>query len=277
MPQQGVPMRVLVPVDGSEQSDEILSVVDRLPQLRGMELVVVQVVPPGSRPQAIDAACAHLQAIVQRVRPAGLSCEPLVVVGDPAEEVLRLVRLLRPALVTLATRGGGGSAAARGSVAAKVLERCPSTLLLCSADVLPLDPGGGFSRILVPLDGSATSERILEPVEELAREHRAEVLLLHVGPYEARPEETLARLEGPHGRLAAAGLKVRSLAAAGDPARAIIDLVEREHAELLAMCSHGRSDASGRWFGSTADAVLHQVTCPLLVVRVAQPRNGAGG
>lgn len=272
-----MPMRVLVPVDGSERSDEVLSVVDRLPQLRGMELVVVQVVPPGSRPQAVDAACAHLQAIAQRVRPQGLACEPLVVVGDPAEEVLRLVRLLRPALVTLATHGGGDSSAARGSVAEKILERCASTLLLCSSDVLPLDPGGGFSRILVPLDGSATSERILEPVEELARQHRSEVLLLHVGPYDARQGDTLARLEGPQGRLQAAGLKVRALAAAGDPAAAIVDLAAREHADLLAMCSHGRSDASGgRAFGSTADAVLHQVTCPLLVVRVARPRDGAG-
>lgn len=267
-------MRVLIPVDGSERSDRILSVIDRLPQLRGSELVVVQVVPgpdPEREPGAVDLALEHLRGIARRQRSTGLRVEPLVVVGDAAEEVLRLARLVQPALVAMAMHGTGASAALRGAVAERVLERCPAPLLLCNDAVLPLDPTGGFNRILVPLDGSSTSALVLDPVEEIAQDNRSEVLLLHVDPQGERAEDALSELEGPRRRLVAAGVKVRALPALGDPATAIVDAAARENVDLLAMTSHSHSGTSRQWFGSVAGEVVRHVPCPLLVVRVARP------
>ncbi len=267
-------MRVLVPVDGSPVSHRILSVVDRLPRLRETEVVLAQVVaaPDPARPAGeVDEAVAHLARVADEVRRSGLRLEPFVLAGDPAEEVLRLARVVGPALLVMATHGEGDSSAARGAVAERVLERCPCPLLLCSRSALPLDPALGFRRILVPLDGTATSATILEPVEELAREHRSEVVLLHVDPYEDDRAGSLAELEGARARLAAAGVEVRTLAATGDPATAIVDAVRSEVVELLAMTSHSQGGAAKRWFGSVADAVIRHVDCPLLVVRVARP------
>lgn len=261
-------MRTLVPVDGSERSDLILSVVDRLPQLRAMELVLLHIVPP-ERGVDAAAATAHVRKLAAQLRRGAVGAvTPLVVVGDPAEQVLEVTNLIRPTLVTMATGGGRDG---KGSVAQQVLERCPAPLLLANHQALPIDPATGFAKILVPLDGTATSARILEPVEALALDHRSEVLLLHVDPQEADPAGAARELEPYRARLAAAGVHVRVVSRRGDEAAEILDVAQREAVDLLAMTSHSQSGTARHWFGSVAGAVASRAPCPLFVLRVAKP------
>ena len=52
----------------------------------------------------------------------------------------------------------------------------------------------------------------------------------------------------------------------GPVVQAIIDAVEREGADLIALASHGRSGLSRVFYGSVAAGVLHRVDRPLLLI-----------
>lgn len=254
--------RLLVPLDGSERGDQILTFLDRMvPELRARELVLLRVLTESS---SKDVARGKLDATARRLAASGLKPVPLVVVGDdPAVEVVKVAELTRPWLVTLSTHGEGDSNAPRGSVAARVVEACPAPLLLVGRQALPIDPGPGLSRILVALDGSQAVASILPFVVELARPSNAEVVLLHV---DRGGKEGPADLDAARERLRQEDVeRVRTLTASGDVAGALLDVARREGVDLLALGARGRTAGGG--LGSVARAVAQRCDCPLLLVR----------
>ena len=69
---------------------------------------------------------------------------------------------------------------------------------------------------------------------------------------------------------------VRVRVAVGAPALHILEVAEEEKADLIALSTHGRSGFS-RWaFGSVAEQVLRNASCPLLVKRTAGFLEDAG-
>jgi nucleotide-binding universal stress UspA family protein len=150
-----------------------------------------------------------------------------------------------------------------------------------------------YKRILVPLDGSERSESILPFVEEIAGPADTEVILLTVAtlpaglsvlksgvvfPDEveavrAKAERALATIKG---KLDTRGLRVRVLvtvAAASEVAGEICRVAREEHADLIAMSTHGRTGASRLVFGSVAEGVAKAAPLPLLMIRMAAVSN----
>lgn len=68
------------------------------------------------------------------------------------------------------------------------------------------------------------------------------------------------------------GVTVTPIELAGDPARALLDLAEREHVELIALGSHGYGMWKRFLLGSVASKVLRLATCSVLVVRPVRER-----
>lgn len=277
--------RILVPLDGSLLGDRILTFVDRLPDRAGLDLVLVRVVEPavGDERWEEEVALAqqHLRAVEAGLRERRLRASHFVTSGEPVERILEAVRLLDPSLVAMSTRGRGGlGRALRGSVAERVLRECPVPLLVGNPASLPLDPGQGFARILVPLDGSELAARVLPLVVPLARTHQAEVVLLRVENFE-RPgalehlmteDETAATLAPFAARLRADGVpRVRCLGRVGGEAARILETVDREAVDLVAMTTHGRSGVARLWWGSVAEEVVRRCAAPLLLLRSAAP------
>jgi len=63
------------------------------------------------------------------------------------------------------------------------------------------------------------------------------------------------------------GIAVRSEVLLGQPAEEIIDYAKDQGADLIVMCTHGRSGL-GRWvFGSVTEKVLRGAKTPVLVIR----------
>lgn len=267
---------VLVPVDGSEPSERILSLIDRLPH-RDLKVVLLQVIPraptSAGKGAAFDRVFAYLEGLERRLRDRGVQAVHMATVGDPAAQILDATEVVRPAFVAMATHGRGGLARTlRGSVAEAVLERCPVPLLLANPAALPLDPASGFARILVPLAVEPASARVLPYVATLAAAHQARVVLLHVGNAE-RPASVGEALLAPHrARLLEDGVAdVEVRAVVGDPAQAIEAEQQRVAADLLVLGSHSRRQGATRWLGTVSQAVLRRVGCPLLLIRVATP------
>jgi nucleotide-binding universal stress UspA family protein len=259
--------RLLVPLDGSERGDQVLTFLDRMvPELRATELVLIRVVTEGA---AIDVARERLEATARRHRSAGLKVRTLTILADdPASTILEVAALVRPSLVSLSTQGAGQTKHHRGSVAAKVVERCPVPVLVVGRQALPLDPGPGLSRVLVALDGSRGADAVLPVVGQLARPSDAEVVLLTVEGGEGDGDGGGAGvdLEVARAKLMQEGVdRVRVLRAKGDVAPALLEVARREAVDLLAMGARGRTGGEG--LGSVASAVAQGCDCPLLLAR----------
>lgn len=144
-------------------------------------------------------------------------------------------------------------------------------------------------RILAPLDLIALSEEKLPIIEEYARALDAEVLLLHVLPRRAQnlpqrgdpaadpgvsPEEAGARtfLDTIAARLHASGIAARPLVQFGPVAEAILGLAREQGVGLIILGSNVRRGLPRLILGGSAEAVVRDAPCPVLLVRPALDR-----
>ena len=144
----------------------------------------------------------------------------------------------------------------------------------------------GYKKILVPLDGSVTSEGILPEIEKLASAFKASICLLYVVPnlifpgtmetvvqYETiaeaftkEGEEYLRKIEK---RLKDKGFTVEGLLQQGNEAQRILEQAGRADIDLIAMSTHGRSGVSHWLLGSVTEKIVRHATKPVLLVRSA--------
>jgi nucleotide-binding universal stress UspA family protein len=64
-----------------------------------------------------------------------------------------------------------------------------------------------------------------------------------------------------------------SVELANDISGAIMDVVEREHIDMVVISTHGISGWHPLVFGSIAEKVIKLVQCPLLLLRSAKPET----
>lgn len=141
-----------------------------------------------------------------------------------------------------------------------------------------------FKRILVPLDGSARAESALPVAARIARATGGSLLLAQVispppdysGGLVMAPmlnEQTIeiemSESTGYLKRIAAqlAGVETRVEVSFGTIARQLLITAETYGADLIVICSHGRTGFT-RWaLGSVARTLVHQSAVPVLVLR----------
>jgi nucleotide-binding universal stress UspA family protein len=143
-----------------------------------------------------------------------------------------------------------------------------------------------YQTILVPLDGSKRAEAILPQVESLARQHNAKVIFLEVvkpqGLYvppkpgqiefdslDERPRLKKVRryLEVKQGFFQTKGLKAEIRAEEGPIVATIVNVADREQADLIVMTSQGRTGWSRLFHGSVAADVLDQADQSVLLIQ----------
>ena len=138
-----------------------------------------------------------------------------------------------------------------------------------------------LTKILVPIDFSERSLGAVHYAKALAVRFGSEITLLHVlappryefGTLEAggsilselymnRSAQVAEELDGfQAGELA--GLNVRRLVLEGDPARAIVELADKEQTGLIVMPTHGYGPFRRFILGSITAKVLHDADCPV--------------
>jgi nucleotide-binding universal stress UspA family protein len=137
-----------------------------------------------------------------------------------------------------------------------------------------------YQRILVPLEHSPTDVFILEHVRRLARHLGASLVLIHVADgWAARNVESLNLRESEEMRddreylerlateLTTDGLSTEAVLANGEPAREITAAAVRERCDLIAMATHGHKFIGDVVYGSVANAVRHETSIPVLLLR----------
>ncbi|RXH55880.1 universal stress protein [Granulicella sibirica] len=155
-------------------------------------------------------------------------------------------------------------------------------------------PGSTFQpkKILVPMDFSVSSIAALATASQIALQFRAEIYLLHVIPmlpvvtglefptaFYPR-QEFLADAEKDSGKrfadfvtnLSNQGVQAFSKVEVGnDVVGNVLLMLEREHADLLVISTHGMSGWRPVVFGSIAEKVVKLAECPVLLLRSEKP------
>lgn len=143
-----------------------------------------------------------------------------------------------------------------------------------------------YKRILVPVDGGATSMRGLGEALKLAKENKAKLCLLHVveeyaviaAPEMGASIAPLLESMRAGGRKALAAVARRAHAAGTRPecvlvedfggrvADAIVKQAKKWRADLIVMGTHGRRGVQRALLGSDAELVLRYSPVPVLLV-----------
>jgi nucleotide-binding universal stress UspA family protein len=300
-----VKSRILVPLDGSRLAEQALSCAMTLGRGLPAELVLFRAVSiPSDVQEALDKAGLRAEPLMERLETeaneyleamshllseTGLSFSHVVRHGLAADAILDFFEQSDIELIVMASHGYTGIKRwAHGSVAERVLQKASAPLLLVRAREAAskeLPEASPCRRILVPLDGSRVAEQVLPAVTPIARALGCEVTLFQVpivyasgsligewhlplqGDFETPDQVAQDYLDHLASDLRNLGIEASTATWVGPVAESIIDYAKVNDADLIAMCTHGRTGLA-RWaLGSVADRVLRAGDKPILLVR----------
>lgn len=135
-----------------------------------------------------------------------------------------------------------------------------------------------YQTILVTLETTPTDRTVIEHIKKLAKVLGSRVVLLHVatgipaqfhGPDAAgqEVEQDRAYLQRVQREFEADGIPTQSELAYGDPVSQIIQWIEKNPCDLVAMSTHGHKFLADLFVGTTASRVQHNISVPVLLIR----------
>jgi len=290
--------RILVPLDGSQWSEEVLPYVAQIAgAFKGSVTLMGAIHNPATwvdflmqidSGREVDLARSYLEHQRKEFADRGIEGETNIAVvhGEPAQAILDYAKVDHSDLIAMTTHGRSGVTRwAWGSVADKVLHSTDLPLLL----VRPMEddsqkPAQAIRKILVPLDGSELSQSVLPFAETLVKALGASVVLFHAAapPVLAYPGAEMISMDQPvwdtieeearkfvreaTARLAAKGIQATGIACVGQAIDGILAAAADESVGLIVMSTHGRSGVGRLVMGSVADAVVRRASVPVLVV-----------
>ena len=283
--------KIIVPLDGPNRAEIVLPYVAAMAIAFNAEVTLVTA-NEQELPDKNEMLQSYLKRVVEELKnmvnkhPA-LTVSTDVLTGKPAEEILKLAAQKKADLVIIAGHGAsGGNPQLLGNIATKILAASNRPVLLVrEMGTLVAKPDDLIKRILVPLDGSQTSEGSIKTVETMAARLNAEIVLFQaiepvryipgfetmvpnvVLPSDDEIKRSAAKyLNGIEKPLMQNGIKTSIVITSDAPAQAIIDYADSGSIDLIAMTTHGFSGIK-RWvFGSTTEKVLQASTKPVLVI-----------
>lgn len=290
---------ILVPLDGSDFSEQALPVAIALARRAGASLRLIHVYQPlngypGEIPPLEDSGDIdtrdylwhYLESFAQKSRDAGVETRRDLLSGGAVAGITAALHSGGEDLIVMTTHGRGGLARTwLGSTADGLVRQARVPVLLLRPAGEGVDPQAEpiWRRVLVPLDGSTLSERIMPPAVDLAKLLGARVTLTTVvhpaetaGAAQAREsaERKQLRIDPAHGYLEDIACQIRGQVAIdthvhehGSAAPGILAAAAEVGADLIAMATHGRSGLTRLLLGSVADKVLRATTLPILLHR----------
>lgn len=244
-------------------------------------------------PQDRDELLAAMKRFADTEGGSTVPVEFEVAEGHVAGEIVARAHALPADLVVIGTHGRSGfERLVLGSVAERVLRKAECPVLSVPRDVGDVVPAPPvlFKRILCAVDFSDSSMHALNYAMSLAQEADAQLTVLHVidvppsvslslhetmldvphtlNEYIASAEEDRrARLKEAIPDTVGAYCTVDTRLATGKPYREILRVASEVQSELIVMGIHGRGAADLLFFGSTAQHVVRQASCPVLTLR----------
>jgi nucleotide-binding universal stress UspA family protein len=277
---------VLVPLDGSRAAESVLTEAIRLAGPRGDIVLMrdigrvthVDMTEGTAEARAVQSSDEYLADRVSTLERAGLRARAeTFVLQDPAYAIDEAARIFDVDFIACHTDGRSGlRRMIRPSVAWAALTHSPVPVLIQRDGGAGIDVGASnrVLTILVPLDGSDTSETAIPIAQLLAAEWGAKVVLARVILVLADAGEAARFREEDEQKTQEylAGLAdlwpqpVSTVVASGNVVDTLEETVRDASITHVIMASHGRTGLRRTLLGSVADELIHRLSIPIIVV-----------
>lgn len=224
----------------------------------------------------VDAGHQLLERAAAMIPPDVKTVRKINEIGSPAQVILDSADTVSADLVVVGARGQSRVAeTVLGSVSHRVLSHATRTTLLVKGPAHPI------KRVLVAIEGREDADRIVEWVTRHQFAAPVELSVLNVvvpvgldSPYDAmgakawwEGAETYAEefVKETAAKLLDFKYTVSTKVALGDPAALIEE--RAQDMDLVVTASHGRRGIARFLMGSVSHAIVHHVSCPVLVIR----------
>lgn len=260
--------RILVPVDGSRFSEQLIGPAAEVARATGARLALLRVV---DHPDEQATAQRELQALATPFQADALCVTTTN--GSVATAIGDEARRVPQTLVAMCSHGRSGTLqAVFGSVALQVLGSLGKPLVVFRPRAGGPRAASRIEQIVLPLDGSAVSEAIIPQAAAFAKWLSAKVVVVSVLDPALKPEpgvpagdvqessyvRSIARDIGDRHGVAVSWEVLR-----GDPKEAIPTWVRGLEHAMLAMTTHGRSGLRSLMAGSVMAQCLRDADVPI--------------
>jgi nucleotide-binding universal stress UspA family protein len=292
---------ILVPLDGSQLAELALQPALAIASQSGSKITLLtvpvrqQVVLPSSAgygPPIYERTAEHAlkqeEQYLARVQDTSanpdIEFDIKVEEGDVAGVIVDRAVACDADLILMTTHGYSGFTRwMLGSVTERVLREAP-------CPVLVIRHGGGLRKALITLDGSRLAEQALRPGIAIGRLLECETSLIRVDQEEKLSSVEMGFLEVASSDLCQDlsledadrvsyylecvvnqfGTEEYPLSKAvvrGKPAESILEYIEEQGVDLVAIATHGYGGLKRWTYGSVTEKILRKADCAMLVVR----------
>lgn len=285
-------MKLLLAVDGSDNSYEAVRALKYLARAEELHLVHVLDVPSPAYPMMMPEVAQELYETVERnMRDDGtrlldrmvallpLDAGPVtkhLVVGSPVDQIVALAEQQKINLILLGARGLGPiKERLVGSVSHRVLTFGPGAKLILSGPLKTLH------HILLPLQGSYDADHAISFLQQKPFRTPPTITLFTVLPH-TRPPWPVDAVSAEHmethslgkakdfldeiaAKLKSYGYQTRVATTLGTPVQGILQEAKALNPDLILAGSRGRRGLTRMVLGSVSHALLHQGTYPLVI------------
>ncbi|WP_271253308.1 universal stress protein [Pseudanabaena sp. Chao 1811] len=274
--------QILLAVDGSGRSREMLNMLLALPSIQSSQINVLHVIPNSTNSEGITEYRLAGEKIIEREikslrLSSGNSTVSLLKEGEPKDVVCKVAEELKANLLIMGSRGMGRlQAILANSVSQYVFQLSDVPMLLIKDDVYIKT----IRSIMVSVDGSAASNHSLDLAIKLASGAKdVEIFLARV--VKRKDENTASTdpvLLEASAKLKRLNIPSRSFVGSGDVGKEICRLADESNTSLLLVGSPDRRPSIARSLpdldrllgSSVSDYVRVNATVPVLLTRTIE-------
>ncbi|MBD2187640.1 universal stress protein [Pseudanabaena mucicola] len=274
--------QVLLAVDGSGRSREMMNMLLALPSMQNLQINVLHVIPNSTNSEAITEYRLAGEKIVEREvkslrLAAGNTTVSMLKEGEPKDIVCRVAEELKPDLMIMGSRGMGRlQAILANSVSQYVFQLADAPMLLIKDDVYIKT----IRSVMVSVDGSASANNCLDLAIKLVSGAKdVEIFLARV--VKRQDENTTSTdpvLAEATAKLKRMNIPSRTFIGSGDIGKAICKLADESNTSLLMIGSPDRRPSIARSLpdldrllgSSVSDYVRVNATVPVLLTRTIE-------
>jgi len=274
--------QILLAVDGSGRSREMLNMLLALPSIQSSQINVLHVIPNSTNSEGITEYRLAGEKIIEREikslrLSSGNSTVSLLKEGEPKDVVCKVAEELKANLLIMGSRGMGRlQAILANSVNQYVFQLSDVPMLLIKDDVYIKT----IRSIMVSVDGSAASNHSLDLAIKLASGAKdVEIFLARV--VKRKDENTVSTdpvLLEASAKLKRLNIPSRSFVGSGDVGKEICRLADESNTSLLLVGSPDRRPSIARSLpdldrllgSSVSDYVRVNATVPVLLTRTIE-------
>jgi len=287
-------MNIILGVDGSSHSTDAIKALAHFAPPEKLTLVHALPLPDLDHPMITPALRDKVvKEVEDRLRQEGEqileqanavlpshceSVQRIQQIGSPAHVILETARSAHADLIMLGARGFGPlKELVLGSVSHRVVSHAP-----CATFVVK-SPMPALRNILLPIEGEDDAERALKFLALHPFRDLEAVNVMTVWPQPQLPwpvtigqsklledqavSQAQEKVDAIIRRLESMTYRAHGQVGLGSPAFAILEEARILHPDVIIIGSHGRQGLSRFLMGSISHSILHQASCPVLVVR----------